>query len=232
MDTIRFLLGHIVKLAFGLFLFAIVIWLIGFLYPQFSFSKLVSLDVFKRNWLPAPRNYAGLFAVKENATYGTVYVSNTKYKNGGSYYQSQPGVDFIAYTDSGTKIIKSSGNPGSPTVSSPNPGAGSEGTYGDRILYVRNLSVYEGGSITHGQTFVGEARDTMFRNGIFPIHIIDGAGRLIASTQAINTGAWAVAGWSRFQAAIPVRLPANTPCSLVFQSATQSLQISLKVVCK
>ena len=236
METIRYLLNFIIKFAFGLFLLAFVIWLVGFLYPQFKLSTLVSSDIFKRDWLPAPRNYASFFAPKNaDGTYGKIYVSNTKYNGSqntvpqnNSYYQSQPGVDFVAYTESGTKIIKGSGNVTGPVV--PNT-TNYKGASPDRSLYIRNLSVFEGSNIFYGQTFVGEARDIMWKNGVFQIVIVDVQGSTLASFQAVNTGSWAVPGWSRFQATIPVRLPRGVPCGIVFVSAAQNIRVHIPVRC-
>lgn len=233
MDAIRYLLGFVIKLALGFFLFAFVIWLIGFLYPQFKFSNLISGVSFQRDWLPAPKNYGSLLGGRTtDGVNGKVYVPNAPYNGntGDAYYQSQDGVDFIIYTDSGTKVVKATGS--ATTVNTNNqPIPGNTGAYADRSLYLRNLSIYEGGKISYGSTFIGEARGTMFKNGVFTILVIDKSGKILASTQAINTGAWATPGWARFQATIPTRLPTGIPCALIFLSANQPVKVGMAVKC-
>lgn len=235
MDTIRYLLSLIIKLAFGLFFLAFIIWMIGFLYPQFKFSNLISGGVFSRDWLPAPKNYGSLLGGRTTTgVNGKVYVPNAPYNgyDSNAYYASQEGVDFIIYTDSGTKIVKAKGSAtGNATNMNSQPTMENNGPYSERSLYVRNLSLYEGGNISYGSTFTGEARGTMFKNGIFPLLIVDRNGKVLASTQAINTGTWAIPGWSRFQATIPTRLPAGTECALIFLSATQSVKVGMAVKC-
>lgn len=233
MDTIRYLLGFIIKLALGLLLFAFVIWLIGFLYPQFKLSNLFSGNVLTSDWLPAPRNYGSLLGGRTtNGMNGNVYVPGTPYdgyKN--ARYESQEGVDFVVYTESGTKIIKARGSVGGTNDTNNQAVANNASTYSDRSLYIRNLSVYEGGNISYGLTFAGEARGTMFKNGIFPIQVIDNRGNVLATTQAINTGTWAIPGWARFQATIPNKLPSGSQCALVFFSANQPVKVGMAVKC-
>ena len=219
MDTIRYLLGAVIKLALGLLLLALVLWLVGTLYPEFKVSKIFSMEVFKRDWLPAPKNYGGLLGNKNtNGEYGTVYKPGEPFNgyqntstNGGS------NVDWIYYTATGTQVIKTGGT--------------TETSNAERSTYLRNLSVYQGGTISYGLTIVGEARDTMFKNGLFPIVVLDAQGRVITAMDAINTGAWSTPGWVRFQATVPVRLPQNTVCSLVFNSANQPVRIGMQVRC-
>lgn len=232
MDTIRYLLSFVIKLALALFLFAFVLWLIGYLYPQFKISNLVSGGMFQRDWLPAPKNYGSLLGGRTtDGTNGKVFVPNAPYNGygGNAYYQSQEGVEYVVYTASGTKIIKPAG---SGTVGTANNQAPAVTTpYSERSLYIRNLSVYEGGNISYGSTFTGEARGTMFKNGLFTILVIDRNGRILASMDAINTGMWATPGWSRFQATVPQRLPSGTPCALVFLSASQPVKVGMAVKC-
>lgn len=227
MDTIRYLLGVIMRLVLILFLVAFIFWLIGFLYPQFKPSSIFSFKMFSNDWLPAPKNY-GLLAGnrRTDGQNGAVYVPGAPYdgyKN--ARYESQEGVDFFVYTASGTQIIRAKGSGGNQTWN------GGYVATDDRGLYVRNLSVFQGGGITYGQRILGEARDTMFRNGSFPIYIVDADKRLVGTMQAVTTGTWAIPGWARFQATVPVKLPGNTYCSLILQSATQQIQINHPVKC-
>ncbi len=118
-------------------------------------------------------------------------------------------------------------------------GSGSQTTTGntngfaDRSLYIRNISLYEGGTIAHGLTFIGEARDTMFKNGVFTILVVDAQGKVITNFNGVNTGAWSTAGWSRFKATVPSRLPPGIPCALIFLSANQSsVKVGMRVQCQ
>jgi hypothetical protein len=229
MQTIEYLLSVIIKIAFGLLLVVCVFWLIGLLYPQFKPSSIFSRKVFSLDWLPAPKNYGSLLGTKTNdGTNGKVYVPGPAfdgYANTSSYggYTNGADVDWIYYTASGTQVVH--GSAGNQVFT------GDTTAYAEKSLYIRNLSIYEGGNVAYGTTFVGEARDTMFRNGTFPITVIDRQGRVITSFYAVNTGMWATAGWARFQATISTILPRGTDCALVFHSANQNLKVGMAVRC-
>lgn len=225
MDTIRFLLGKIVALAVVLLLISFVLWLVGVMYPDFKPMNILKGELFTRDWLPAPKNYGGLLGKRTNSDEnGKVYVPGPAYDgyaNANGYYQSTGDVEWVIYTSTGTQIIGSR-----------NPSSGTTTAYAQKSLYVRNLSIYNGGSISYGMTFVGEARETMFKNGIFPILVLDEKGRILATTEAINTGTWSIPGWARFQATIRNQLPKNTPCTLLFLSGNQqSVRIGMNVRC-
>ncbi len=219
MDAIRYLLGAVIKLAVGLLFFALVLWVIGILYPQFKVSKIFSGDVFKKDWLPSPKNYGGLLGNKNTSgEHGDVYEHGPAY----SGYQNRAthdsaNIDWVYYTATGTQVVRAK-----PTT---------ETTFAERSVYIRSLSVYQGSTISYGLIILGEARGTMFKNGLFPIVILDTQGRIITSMYAVNTGAWSTSGWARFQTTVPVRLPKNTICSLVFSSANQPVQVGMQVKC-
>ncbi len=211
MDTIRFLLGKIIQLTLILFIMTGILWLVGTFYPEFSPSNIFNGKAFSTDWLPAPKNYKGLLGTpKSGGTYGTEYIAAPAYNgysNGsqGSYDGSQ-NVNNQVFTGNTT-------------------------AYAEKSLYIRNLSVYEGGRISYGTTFVGEARDMMFKGGTFTILIIDRNGKIWGTMQAVNTGIWATPGWARFQATVPNSLPPNTDCALVFFSANQNIKVGLAVHC-
>lgn len=230
METIRYLLGIITRLVLALLLIALVLQLLSFLYPQFKISNLLSGDFFKRDLLPAPKNYASSLTPKQGGMYGRVYEPAPAfdgYRNNNATYRGQPGIEYVMYTESGTKIIKPDGsiqNEQAKTTTNIT-------TYPNKSVYVRNLSVFDGGGLTYGQTITGEARDTMFKSGTFIVFVADANGRVVASFPAVSTGAWAIPGWSRFQMTVSSRLPANTYCTLFFRSANQPLQVSMPVRC-
>lgn len=205
MDTIRYLLSFIVKLAVGLLFAAFVFWLVGLLYPSFKFSNIASFKLFT---LPAPKNYGGLLGT-QSSTNGKVYQPGPAY----SGYSANTYTNGT-YDGSGNQVF-----------------TGNTTQYAEKSLYIRNLSVYDGANISYGMMIFGEARDTMFRNGAFTITVIDRGGRIISSTQATNTGTWSTPGWARFQATIPTQLPAGLECALVFYSANESIKVGLAVRC-
>jgi hypothetical protein len=90
-------------------------------------------------------------------------------------------------------------------------------------MYIRNLSIYENGHVYAGLSFVGEARNEMFRNGAFTIITIDRRGVVIGVSRASSTGAWSVPGWSRFSTRIDYVLPpGGVPCSMIFEQGRES----------
>lgn len=196
METIRYLLGFVAKLALVLLIGAFALWLVNLLYPNLSLGKIFDGKIFSTDWLPAPRNLGQLNKNNQKDMYGTLYVHTNPQPNGG----------YIAYT--GTS--NSSGAVFNGNTSS----------YAARSAYLRNLSFFDGGLISYGSTYIGEAKGTMFQNGTFPVIIVDNEGRVLASTPAINTGSWATPGWVRFQFTIPTKLP-SAPCALIFLSAQE-----------
>lgn len=229
MDTIRFILGAVIKLILILLSIALLLWLVGIFYPDLKPSKIINWKVFTADWLPSPKNYRPLFNAKTtDGTNGNVYVPGPAYNgyaNGEANGQSGSNVDWVYYTATGTQVVRAGG---AQAGTSPTPSG-----FADRSLYIRNMSLYEGGNIAYGLTFVGEARDTMFKNGIFTILVVDAQGKVITSMNAVNTQTWSIAGWSRFQATVPARLPSGAPCALIFLSANQSwTKVGMRVQCQ
>jgi hypothetical protein len=86
-----------------------------------------------------------------------------------------------------------------------------------RSLNIRNLSIYEGGAVYTGLSFIGEARSSMFRDGKFPIVVIDQSGKVIGISAAIAQSTWSVPGWVRFETRITYPLPNKVPCTMIFE---------------
>lgn len=212
MDSIKYLLGMIVKLASILFVAAFLIAVINHAYPDMLKPSLSGGGgtAIKGDWLPAPRNM-----IKEaprpgeDGTYGTTYQHGTPF----SGYETEPD-QYITYSSGGQQ-------PDGGNVTSP---AG-------RTQYVRNLNLYEGAAITHGMTIYGESRDFMFRNGIFQIVIADRSGKGIVSMPAMNLDMWSIPGWARWKAVVPIKLPPNLECLLVFISADGRAVATFPVRC-
>ena len=187
-------------------------WLVGIFYPDFKPSNVFNARIFSGDWLPAPKNYSTLLTPKNSdGTYGTVY---------------EPAPEYNGYNTANGGYYGSTANTSNTQVWNGNTSA-----FAEKSLYLRNLSIYEGGNIAYNTTIVGEARDIMFKNGAFPIFVLDSRGKIVSSTQAVNTGTWAATGWVRFQARIPSRLPAGTNCMLLFISDNQPVKVGMSVKC-
>lgn len=219
MDAIRYMLGFLWRFAVGLLLLSCVLWVIGTLYPALSFRSLVGqagLDGNGEDWLPAPGSYSGVFGnQKRSKTNGTVYKHGPAfdgYKNGGG----GASVSYVSYTSSGEETNYY----GSAAAVEAKKNISASST-AEKILYIRNLSIYERGHVYTGLSFMGEARETMFVNGRFPIVIVDQSGKPVASSYAEATTDWSPAGWSRFRVLITSVLPNNIPCAMLFQQAQQ-----------
>lgn len=217
MDSIKYLLSAIIKLSIVLFMGAFVLWLVGYLYPNAKPSNVFNWSIFEHDWLPAPRNMVkDPVGPGKDGTYGTVYQHGEPF-NG---YATQP-TQYVTYSPSGQQ-------PGSTQRSYP----GTASSYSERMQYVRNMNLYEGSALSYGETIYGESRDFMFKNGIFQIVIADRTGKAIASMPAMNLGVWSIPGWIRWKAVVPVRLPKNIDCLLVFISSDGRVVATFPVRCE
>jgi len=88
--------------------------------------------------------------------------------------------------------------------------------------YVRSLSIFSGGHIYTGMKFTGQAKNTMFKDGLFQVMVIDKFGRIIDVENVLANNDWAFPGWSRFNVKINGVLPVATPCALIFKPAVGS----------
>lgn len=222
MDTIRFLLRYLVKFTFILFAFVIVWWLFTIIFPNISIRSLLSTtgtSTQKVNWLPAPGSVKGLFGeVKTPSAKNNVYVAGQPYNGNGNAYGGNQGgsqVDFITYTSEGAQITHGGGAVfnGQQQISQSTTTQG----YAQKSLYIRNLSIYEGGYVYTGLSFTGEARESMFQNGKFPVVVADQLGRAVLISYAEATTNWTVPGWVRFQVRMVGVMPSKVPCTMIFQ---------------
>ncbi len=213
MDTIKYLIGFFFKLAFAAMFIALVWWLVSLLFPALSFSQVKSLvsGEQKRDLLPSPKAYSGLIKSVTAPTPTTnLYVHGKAFDGyesyGGTYTYSTSSASFVSY----------SSRSASATTSQPTAAP-------TRSMYIRNLSIYENGHVYTGLSFVGEARNEMFRNGAFTILTVDSRGAVIGVSRASSTGAWSVPGWSRFSTRIDYVLPpGGIPCSMIFEQGRES----------
>ncbi len=225
MDAIRFLLGYMIRIVIVLFFVVIVWWLVSTLFPKIKVGSLFSLNgtsTVQGSWLPAPGSFKGLLG---NASVpdgkSNVYTPGKAYNGYGNAYNGNQGganVDFVTYTTEGEQIIRNQNN----AVFNSNEQfkvSQNGGTSAQKNLYIRNLSIYEGGHAYTGLSFVGEARNTMFQNGKFPIIIINNRGQVVSVSYAEATSNWSIPGWIRFQVKINDVLPDKVPCTMVFEEA-------------
>jgi hypothetical protein len=214
MDLIKYLLQNVFKLVIILFIAAFVLWLGKLFYPQANISSYASSTgigyFFSGDWLPAPR--AGGLAGTTTPIGGFTYKPGPAYNGWASSTQpTYPG----QYGNVNDQVWN-----------------GDTSAYRERSLYVRNISLYDNGVVSYGQTIYGEARQEMFKNGVFTIAIIDRSGRVLSAANAINTGTFSAPGWAHFQVTIQNRLPNGTECALVFYSANQQLKVGMPVTCR
>lgn len=236
MEFIRTILSFVVRLAVGLLIFALVMWLVTALFPKLKVRNFVSFDEGSGTlkWLPPPGSWGGLLAQKQVMGDENVFVAKEPF-NGYGLTPNQPGykwsqVAFVTYTKDGTEVVTRS--PDGEVVEENGKGE----AYSPRELYVRNLSFYQGGAIYSGISFGGEARESMFRDGRFRIIIADHLGRPVASSYAYMTNTWAPAGWRRFQTKLEGSLPDKVSCTMVFESANAQsngkiVRVAMPVLC-
>lgn len=232
MESVRDLLVFFLKVSVGIFVLVLVIILTKTISrgPDQGTTTQASSSKLKVDILPSPRKYSGFFTMGSSSRNGTL---------------KSP--EFNVFTYSGPIAFSSSTSLNSNNIFYDNSNVGSYNTYvtqqspsnnsaqnnnNPRVSYIRNLSVYEGGHIYTGISFVGEAKSLMFRDGKFPIVIVDSKGKLVGVSAAIAQTNWAVPGWVRFETKITYTLPNNTPCTMIFEEAltqTEKTRTPLRV---
>lgn len=247
MDVIKHLLQFLFKFAVLMFFVAFLWWGVATFVPAFGISSLLhrtSTSTESSSWLPSPRNYQGLFGKAETPNeYSNVYVPGQMFNGYTNAYRGNEGganVDFVTYTSTGTQIIR-----GNQSAVFNNQEQFSQSQTNTQIqngnvqnnLFVRNISIYQGGHVYTGLSFVGEARESMFLNGKFPIVIVDQGGKIVSVSYAMATTNWTIPGWVKFQVKIVGSLPNKTPCTMVFEQAriqnsqVVPVRVRLPVVC-
>ncbi len=216
----------------------LVVWTVTIFIPVSDIHSVLSFKGGKSGgWLPAPGSFGGLLGTgkvpneNENVYVPGPAYNGYAYSSNGDYSSSQ--VNFVTYTKDGIRIVRTDGGTVNTNTTLPNAG---NGGYAEKSLYIRNLSIYEGGHIYTGISFIGEAKNTMFQNGKFPIIIVDRNGRVATVATAEATTNWSVPGWTRFQTKINAVLPNKTPCTMVFQSAgayttSQPTRVAIPILC-
>lgn len=254
MDKIKHLFSFFLKIAFAIF-FVVLIIRIASVIPRTravngSATKNDSSTP-KEDILPSPRKYSGFF-INATATttgpkvYGNTFVAPATFVYGGpiasvdgsvsnntSVIKSKDGYtyntyDYSAYPTTldakGNYVISSKQT----NVQTQSPSTANMDSVADRRLTIRNLSIYQGGHVYTGLAFIGEARSMMFRDGKFPIVIVDGAGRLVGISTAIAQTQWTVPGWVRFETKIAYPLPRDALCTMIFEEALTASEQKLR----
>jgi hypothetical protein len=254
MDTIRYLLSKIIVLIIVIAAFCFLYWMGSKLVPYFPTSTHITKDstgVADQGefFLPSPRNVSTYFkqpvvAVPLTTNNNQPLVSNADGKgqyiptgNGQYIYVS----DTVSYDSHGNVIYTRGTTQALATTNQTNISQNTGGQIFDpnqsgfSIMesYVRNLSIYRGGSVYMGLTFVGDARENMFVNGKFLLFVVDPTGRAIGSGEAETLEQWSVPGWHRFSAKITSTVPyKGAGCGLVFQQPHPSgIHVAIPAQC-
>lgn len=226
METLRYLLSKIVIIIPILLILTGIYWLGTKLIPYLP-SNMRNFS--HEDILPPPGSWGTIEPAKTPSATDNVFVPNEAYNGstggfGNSVYVSfgeKGNTVYTTYDSNNQPITTNHLNEitQSPNANNQPPQIPSNFNRKD---YIRNLSIYENGFIYTGLTFVGEAKSTMFTNGIMPIIIIAPNGKLISIEQAIAQSQWTTPGWVRFAVKIKNVPPIKTPCNLIFQSAQGS----------
>lgn len=240
MESIQYLLRFLFKLSIIVFFAALVWWGVVTFNPGFRLYSLVGITNASSTdttdgdsgWLPSPRAFKGLFGTPKtpdpNNGKGIVY--GQVFNGYGNNQLNSGQFDYIAYRKVGVEMTQ--GNGPRPMISYSNQDTSlvEQSTttsleqnslpYGEKGLFIRNISIYEGGHAYTGLAFTGEARESMFIDGKFPIIIAElSTGKAVSVSYAEATTKWTVPGWVRFQVKINSVLPNKVPCLMVFEQA-------------
>jgi hypothetical protein len=254
MEKIKHLFVFFLKIAFAIFFIVFLVRVMGAILHVQTKSGAVSSNASSTppsDILPSPRKYSGFFT-STTATTGSKVKGNTfvapepfvytgpiasvngnANSNNTSVIKSPDGYtyntyDYSAYPTTvdanGNYVVKSSQT----NTQTQSTGAIQSDTAADRRLMIRNLSIYQGAHLYTGLAFVGEARSTMFREGKFPIAVIDATGKFVGVSTAVAQTNWTVPGWVRFETKITYPLPSAMACTMVFQEALTASEQKLR----
>lgn len=234
MDSVRDLLIFFLKVAIGLFVIVLMIWLVSAIPKGETNTSGKASSTPRVDILPSPRKYSGFFSSSSTSARTVqppLLVTPEAFVYQGGIAFSTSSVRTVAQ---GNAINSYTSN--SPTYIQQAP-AFSESS-NTRNANIRNLSIYENGIVYTGLSFVGEARSSMFRDGKFPIVVLDQAGRVVGVSAAVAQTVWSVPGWVRFETRITYALPNKVPCTMIFEEALtqaektrQPLRVPLPIRC-
>lgn len=230
MESVRHLLTLFLKISFGIFILVLVIWLTSTISRNSGNKGEMSTSTNtvskpRTDILPSPRKYSGFFTTSGKGVEPVILVTPEPFVfegeqpfSGNVAGNGSSIGNYSTYTYSNAPKAAT----GNTTVPPPTNTAVSS-TDVARSQYIRNLSIYQGGHIYTGLTFVGEARTEFFRDGKFPIVVVDASGKVVGISAALAATTWSVPGWVRFSTKINYTLPNKVPCTMVFEeNLTQS----------
>lgn len=250
MESLRHFISFFLKAAVAIVL-VVGVWMLVkvAIPPNITIVGITSTSTKKiagEGWLPSPRTYSGFLHNKPPIAHSNVYVPGPAFNgtaNVANNTDTSGPYTFSAFTYSGSgQAISTNGSSSHVNVQSGATEVGdaahNNSAAVNRNLIVRNLSIYEGGRIYTGLSFIGEIRNTFFRDGKFPIVVVDQTGRVIGVSTAAAQTDWSVPGWTRFQTKITYPLPNNVSCIIIFQEALsvgentrQPNRVSIPVQC-
>jgi hypothetical protein len=220
MDKLSDLFTFFLKIAAGIFALVFVVWMANIISgsvkgaPQPTATSTPKVDL-----LPSPRKYSGflrnasstrgvaqapIFSAASITTFNANNIAFSSTSNNGVNIAFASNPSYVTYTaPTGQTVMQ---QPAHPTAEQ-----------SSRSQYIRNLSIYESGSVYTGLGFVGEARSQFFREGRFPILIVNAQGKVVGMSFGVAESVWSVPGWVRFSTKINYALPVKEPCTMIFE---------------
>lgn len=238
MESIRDLFIFFLKISAGIFVLVLVLILTNSITRGKPLKSTQATSTPKADILPSPRKYSGFFTSGTSSRTTAKEPEFTTFTYTGPIAFSSSSVGNPINVTYGNQTNTNSYNTYTNTNQQQPTGTALQDNGTTRISYVRNLSMYEGGHVYTGFSFVGEAKSSMFRDGKFPIVIVDGAGKFIGVSAAVAQTNWTVPGWVRFETKVTYPLPNNVPCTMIFEEALTQvertrapLRVSLPIRC-
>ena len=198
-----------------------------------SFSETSTTS---RSWLPAPGSFKGIFASKSGSVNDG---SNNKFHGYDTISQTTNAYSYsyVTFKQNGKTMVLEQSNNG---VTQPtNQNQQTNVVYAKKDLYIRSLTIYEGGRIYSNLDFSGEAKNTMFNDGKFNVIIVEQlTGKVLAHAHGVAQSNWTVPGWARFQVRFASVLPSQaTSCAMIFEAGKPTgingelLRVAVPVKC-
>lgn len=235
MDTIQYLLSKLVTVIVVLAIFAFLYWmgtlLVPFLPKTLSLSKTTDASSTEKAkddlefWLPTPRNTSFSGVDKSEYPYGRPVTSE----------------DFLQYDSTGNipEWPKGSKSPVIQNGLSQTGGSADYQTFDpvragfSQIAYVRSLSLYKKARVYGGLSFDGEAKESMFANGMFVLFVVNPQGQVVGKGEARISDEGARTEWRKFIGRITTQVGyRGDGCTLLFQQAKPNgIRVYFPVTC-
>lgn len=223
METVQYLLSKLVTVIVILSIFAFLYWmgtlLVPFLPKSVSFAKdanATSTEGAKDDfefWLPTPGSFSAKGLDKGEYPYGRPVTE----------------ADFLRYDGSGVGVPEWPKGSKSPVILEGTSQAGASADYQTfdpsrsgftLVPYVRSLSLRKDANVYAGLRFEGEAKESMFFNGMFLIYVVDPSGQFVGKGEARLSDDGARTEWRKFIGRITTQVGyRGKNCTLLFQQA-------------